>query len=119
MTKKISLLLPNDIFENLRQESLKDRISVSDVIRERILHYENVNQPPAQAPSLNSNLQNQIAELVVALSKNEKRIDEAYTVTFEIRLLLREFLLERHGQVLRKVDQELKQRAAKEKEKRI
>lgn len=117
MTKKISLLLPNDIFEGLQREAARDRISISDVIREKILYHENTNQLPAQEPSLNSNLQNQIAELLVTLSKNEKLVDEAYTVVFETRLLLREFLLERNGQVLRKVDQELKQRAAKEKEK--
>ena len=119
MTKKISLLLPNDIFEGLQREAARDRISISDVIREKILYHENANQPPAQEPSLNPNLQNQIAELFAFFSKKEKRIEETYAVVFELRLLLREFLLERHGQVLRKVDQELKQRAAKEKEKPI
>ena len=119
MPKKISVLLPNDIFENLRQESLKNRISISDVIREKILHYENAIPTSAQESSLNSNLQNQIDELLASFSKNEKRVEETYAVAFEIRLLFREFLLERNGQVLRKVDQEMRQRAAKEREKTI
>ena len=117
MPRKISVLLPSDLFENLRQEALKERISISDVIREKILHYENTNPTSAQTPFASSDLQNQIPAIFATLHKNEKRIEEAYTVAFEIRLLLREFLLERHGQVLRKVDQELRQRAGKEKEK--
>ncbi|MCP5468557.1 MAG: hypothetical protein H7A32_04735 [Deltaproteobacteria bacterium] len=109
MKQKVSLRLPNEIFENLRQEALELQISVSDVIRQRIIHFENVNGKNSFSNFSEQNSQNAISDADSLNPNYENEFKEIQTIVFEIRLLLREFLFERNAQILRKVDQRLKQ----------
>ncbi len=117
MPKKISLLLPNDVFENLREEAARARISVSDTIREKILQYENANPASPPALELSSNLQNQLSEILSLVSKNQKLQPASDPAILEILFLLRELLLQRDGAILRKVDTKLDQLFGKERKK--
>ncbi len=117
MNKKISLLLPNDIFENLREEAARARISISDAIREKIFREEDFNTASVKSTESSGNLQNQISEILSFISKNEKARQSSDAPIIEILFLLRELLLQRDGGIIRKVDAKLDQLFGKERKK--
>lgn len=91
--KRLSLGLPIDLYEDLREEALKERISIADVIRYKIFRFNDLSSKEME--KLSSPVQ---------VPKQE---DELKAVCFEILFLLREFLFERNAQILRKVDERL------------
>ncbi len=117
MTKKISLRLPDDIFEKLSDEAALMRISISDVMREKMLREENSNSDSLKLSEPSENLQNQISEILSLVSKNEKNKHDADPTLIEILFLLRELFLQRDGGVIRKVDAKLDQLFGKERKK--
>jgi|GEM_PF-2694449 len=117
MDQKLSLRLPNDVFQNLREEASKHGISVSDVVRERILRGRNGDLNQASVVHESSQLQkstNRPNEEPGQLEGSEKKIPETDFAIFEILFLLREFLFERNGQILKKIDEKMEKRFGKE-----
>jgi len=91
--------LPIEIFEDLENEAHVHHISISDVVRNRFLQLQNFKNgiskplPPSAAPSQASEIDHLACETI---------------------LLLREFLFERHAQVLKKVDEKMEKRFGKD-----
>jgi hypothetical protein len=106
MQRKISLRLPIDIFEDLRDEALKHRISISDVVRDKIL------VPRSSIISEKANTPN-----FLQIENTKEPANESYFATLEILHLLREFLFERNGQILKKIDDKMEKRFGKDRKK--
>ena len=120
MLRKVSLRLPIEVFEELQNEALQFKISISDIIRGKIFEPQNQNSQNskfAKESSSAANLQNQISEILNLLSKKEKSDQETHLINLEILFLLREFLFERNAQVLKKVSERMDERFGKERKK--
>jgi len=117
MFRKLSVRLPIDMYEDLRDEALKYCISITDVVREKLFRYQNPNLYPPQATAEVSNLQEQILELSTRLSKKENESNENRLTITEILFLLREFLFERNAQILKKVDERMDKRFGNDRKK--
>lgn len=117
MDQKLSLRLPNDVFQNLREEASKHRISVSDVVRERILRGRNADLKQVSMVHEFSQLRkstNRPDDEANPIEGLVKRITETDFAIFEILFLLREYLFERNGQILKKIDEKMERRFGKE-----
>ncbi len=105
MQRKVSFLLPMNVFEDLQTEALKYQISISDLIRERISRPER--------------FKNDLSNSVACTPQPANQSSEDNPLNLEILLLLREFLFERNAQILRKVDEKLEKRFGKDRKKFI
>lgn len=103
MRRRLSLEFPIDMYEDLREEALNLKLSIADVVRQKILLSNNSRFKKSEEPNSGG--------------KDQKQEDEVRIMTLEILLLLREFLLERNGQVLKKIDEKLEKRFGKERKK--
>ncbi len=120
MLRKFTVCLPIEIFEDLREEAAKHRLSISDVVREKILGARNVilkTETPAAVSLKNEPAQNQNSSNAVRSEETSKQISEISFTTLETLLLLREFLFERNGQILKRVDEKLERRFGRERKK--
>ena len=113
MPKKISLRLPNDIYETLQREALQARIPISAVARERLLQSRNIDSLYPQTISLDPNIQKQISEILNLISEKKSPGGEDPALV-EMLFLLRELFLQRDGGIIRKVDAMLDRRFGKE-----
>lgn len=117
MLRKLTHRLPIDEFEELRKEARERRISISDVIRDKLLRCKNY-ETKDNHPNFNSR------EVDLDRSHNQgesgppegfaKPNSEMDFAIFEILHLLREFLFERNGQILKRVDEKMEKRFGKE-----
>jgi hypothetical protein len=100
MLRKSTLRLPINLYEDLHDEALKYRVSMSDVIRSKLLElkYPIRNEIPQHE------LAQQKAEHSCLSEEITKQISEIHFATLEILFLLREFLFERNAQILKRVD---------------
>jgi hypothetical protein len=103
MRRRLSLGLPNNMYEDLRDEALKHQISIADVIRQKIVRRESVisNEPEKPVPVV----------------QTPKQDEEVKGMCLEMLLLLREFIFERNAQILKKVDEKLERRLGKDRKK--
>lgn len=122
MLRKCSLYLPLDLYEDLQALSREHRTSLTDVIRGKILQ--------TKVDSENRHSSSQILSLLQSIHQKlleQKETSSSQTpssmnqnsdfLLVEILFLLREFLFERNGQVLRKVDEKLDQHFGKDRRK--
>jgi hypothetical protein len=110
MLRKFTVCLPIEIFEDLREEAAKHRLSISDVVREKILGSRSAIlevETPVAVPLKNESPQNQNSSTVVQSEEASKQISEISLRTLKTLLLLREFLFERNAQILKKVDEKM------------
>jgi hypothetical protein len=105
MLRKITLRLPFDIFEDLKEEAQKYCVSISDVIRERLLRPEISN--------------NDFPNLSTSPKQITNQPSEDNLINLEILFLLREFLFERNGQILKRVDEKMERRFGKDRKKSV
>lgn len=105
MLRKMALRLPIELFEELQREALREKTSVSNLVREIILHskiskndFSNPSIFPQQAPEQSS---------------------EENLINLETLFLLREFLFERNAQILKKVDERMEKQFGKDRKKII
>ena len=105
MQRKVSFLLPMNIFEDLKAEALKYQISISDLIRERI--------------SRPGRFRNDLSNPVTCVPQPASQSSEENLLNLETLFLLREFLFERNAKILRKVDEKLEKRFGKDRKKFI
>jgi hypothetical protein len=103
MRRRLSLEFPIDMYEDLREEALKHKTSIADVVRQKILKSNDSIPKKPEEPTLSG--------------KDQKQEDEVLSMILEILLLLREFLFERNGQILKKVDEKMEKRFGKERRK--
>ena len=103
MQKKVSFLLPFDIFEDLQKEALKYQISISDLIRERI--------------SWPERLKNDSANTLTPVANPVDSPSEDKLINLEILFLLRDFLFERNGQTLKKISEKMDKYFGKDRKK--
>jgi hypothetical protein len=109
MLRKITHRLPINLYEDLRDEALKYRISISDVIRGKLL--ASTNPDPKKEFAEKQELEKSSA------SEQTKQTSEIYLMTLEILLLLREFIFERNAQILKRVDEKMERRFGKDRKK--
>ena len=120
MLRKLTHRLPIDEFEELREEASKRRISISDVIRDKLLRsksYESREGHPNHSfPEFDFDRSHGQGGLgpPERLANPNSEMDFAI---FEILYLLREFLFERNGQILKRVDEQMEKRFGKERKK--
>lgn len=117
MDQKLSLRLPDDVFRYLREEASKLGISVSDIVRERILRGRSSDLNQGAEPQESSQFQNSTDRPNHPpghLEEPVRSISETDFAIFEILYLLREFLFERNGQILKRVDEKMEKRFGKE-----
>ena len=112
MLRKMSLRLPIDIYEELFEEALRLRVSVSDVVREKILSVKHSNLNSSFQPPSSS--QNEIFKQDIHVKEKIYPSEENDFVNLEILFLFREFLFERNAQILKKVDEKLDRRFGKD-----
>lgn len=116
MLRKFTLLLPIDVFKDLQAEALRERISISDVIRDKILQAKNPkleNPIPAEKPKFE------------AFTKPDTPPNDQFKTviphidfaSLETLYLLREFLFDRNGQILKRVDDKMEKSFGKERKK--
>ncbi len=105
MLRKMALRLPIELFEELQREALREKTSISNLVREIILHskiskndFSNPSISPQQAP---------------------EQSPEENLINLETLFLLREFLFERNAQILKKVDERMEKRFGKDRKKVI
>ena len=106
MHHQISVKVPIDVFESLQQEAAKHKVSISDIVRERIMAPENNSLllPNPNSPKTES----------VPPIKSFSEIDLSI---IEVLFLIRESFLERNGQVLKKIDEKMEKRFGKDRKK--
>ncbi len=122
LLRKFSLGLPWEMYEELQKIALQQKMSLTDVIRGRILQ--------AQNSSVNTNSLDQILSLLQLIHQKlteQKEPNSTQAISsenqssdpllLEILFLLREFLFERNGQVLRRVDEKLDRHFGKDRKK--
>ena len=117
MLRKLTHRLPIDVFEELQEEALKHRISISDVIRDKLLwckSYELKGGPSNPASRQMRFAQDDGPERLSSPEQAPKPNSEVDFAIFEILFLLREFLFERNGQILKKIDEKMERRFGKE-----
>ncbi len=117
MLRKFSLRLPVDLYEDLREEALRERISLSDVIREDVFRSRKSKGELPQISKIHSNLQEESSTILTLLSQRENLNQENHLMIVETLSLFREFLFERNGQILKKVDEKMEKRFGKERKK--
>jgi hypothetical protein len=110
MYKQVSIKLPFDIFEDIQDEAKKNHISISDVIRNRLYAKSRFTYQHIQEPQFKN------SDEEITKPKSFPSSDSDFT-TFETLLLLREFLFERNGQILKKVDEKLDTQFGKDRKK--
>ncbi len=105
MLRKMALRLPIELFEALQREALREKTSISNLVREIILHskiskndFSNPSISPQQAP---------------------EQSPEENLINLETLFLLREFLFERNAQILKKVDERMEKQFGKDRKKII
>lgn len=105
MLRKMALRLPIELFEELQREALREKTSISNLVREIILHskiskndFSNPSISPQQAP---------------------EQSPEENLINLETLFLLREFLFERNAQILKKVDERMEKQFGKDRKKII
>ena len=103
MLKKLTIRLPIDLFENLRDEGVKYHIPISDLIREKIIRAEN--------------LENEFKKISMPVQQNTAQSVDNNFINLETLFLLREFLFERNAQILKKVDERMDKRFGKDRKK--
>ena len=103
MQRKVSLLLPMSVFEDIQTEALKYQISISDLIRERISRPER--------------FKNDFSKTVISPAQPISQPSEENLINLEILFLLREFLFERNAQILKKVDERMEKQFGKDRKK--
>lgn len=91
MDHQISVRIPIDVFEELQAEALKHRISISNVVRQKL-----------------------VSEKIITPKEKSSELD---LVTIEILFLLREFIFEKNGQILKKIDEKMERQFGKERKK--
>ena len=116
MNHKISVRIPNEIFQSLAEEAKKYGVRVSDIVRNKILPSKN---PRADShakieDSVNVNGLRKVSASASPAAENQ--IPKLYFVALETLYLLREFLFERNGQILKRVDERMEKRFGKERE---
>ena len=103
MHHQISVKVPIDIFEGLQQEAAKHKVSISDIVRERIMAPENnsllVPNPNPTKTESESSIQ-PFCEIDLSI--------------IEVLFLIRESFLERNGQILKKIDEKMEKRFGKD-----
>lgn len=105
MQRKVSFLLPMDVFEDIQTEALKYQISISDLIRERISRPER--------------FKNDSSNILASPAQPISQPPEENLINLEILFLLREFLFERNAQILKKVDERMEKQFGKDRKKFI
>lgn len=113
----ISLRLPQDIREELREEAEEKRLSISDIIRDRISKSKSSFSLDQCFEEILNRLDS--LELKVAQFQNPQ-VQSSGTqdpMAVETLSLLREFLLERNAQVVKKVDEKMEKRFGKDRKK--
>lgn len=110
--KKCSFYLDLHLYEELLEKAEKNRLSLSTVIRGKLsqaIEQDFAPNPSTQIISHLRSLESKINESLTKASTQTGTTPEQKPdpMTLEILLLLREFLFERNGQVLRKVDERL------------
>lgn len=109
MLRKFTVCLPIEIFEDLREEASKHRLSISDVVREKILGSRNAilkAETVAAVIPQNESAQDQ-AKNTVPFEETSKQVSEISFRTLETLFLLREFLFERDAQILKRVHEKM------------
>lgn len=113
MSQRISVRVPNEVFESLREEAKKHGVKISDVIRDKILPKKFAQLPGPTQP------QEPIFEAFTKASTvtNEDVKTTIPNIDFanlETLYLLREFFFERNAQILKRVDDKMEKRFGKE-----
>lgn len=113
MLRKFSLLLPIEMFKELQAEANREKISISDVVRDKIL-CSKTPKLETSSPPIESKF-----ETLPSISlppKEESKFDLSliHFASLETLYLLREFLFERNAQILKRVDDRLEKRFGKE-----
>lgn len=117
MLRKLTHRLPIDLFEELQEEASKHRITMSDLIRGKLLFLKNSNlsfQSPL-SPGITQNNSPPPSPPQTTVNQSQ----ETDPAILEILFLLREFLFERNGQILKKVDEKMERRFGKDRKKNL
>jgi heterodisulfide reductase subunit C len=113
MSQRISVRIPNEVFQSLREEAIKHGVRISDVVRDKILK-EKISKvgTSVQAEEIKFEAFTKPGgELNDKISPNIHHADFA---ALESLYLLREFLFERNAQILKRVDDKMEKRFGKE-----
>lgn len=113
MLRKFSLLLPIEMFKDLQSEANREKISISDVVRDKILRSKT---PRLETSSLTIESKFETPPRISPLPTEDSKIDLSllHFASLETLYLLREFLFERNAQILKRVDDRLERRFGKE-----
>jgi hypothetical protein len=103
MRRRLSLGLPINLYEDLRDEAEKHQVSIADIIRQKIIRRDHSIPDQPQKPD--------------PIVQTPKQDDELKAICLEMLFLLREFLFERNAQILKKVDEKLERRFGKDRKK--
>lgn len=113
MLRKFSLLLPIEIFKELQAEANREKISISDVVRDKILRSK-IPKLETSSPPIESKFGT--LPSISPPPNEDSKIDFSliHFALFETLYLLREFLFERNAQILKRVDDRMEKRFGKE-----
>jgi len=113
MSQRISVRVPNDVFESLREEAKIHGVRISDVIRDKILPRKFSKQGiPTQLEEPKFEAFTNAG--TTANDESKSTIPHIDFANLETLYLLREFLFERNAQILKRVDDKMEKRFGKE-----
>lgn len=116
MLRKFTLLLPIEIFKELQTEAFREKISVSDVIRDKILRAKTP-RSGTTTPPVESKFEAFTKATTAPIDETKSTIPDIDFANLETLYLLREFLFERNAQILKRVDERMERRFGKERKK--
>ena len=116
MSQRISVRIPNEVFQLLREEAKEHGIRISDVIRDKILQAK---RPKFENPGLTEKPKFEAFTRVdiPPIDETKTAIPHIDFASLETLYLLREFLFERNAQILKRVDDKMEKRFGKERKK--
>ena len=115
--RQLSHRLPIDLLEDLREEASKHRITMSDLIRAKLLFLKDANLNPQ--PPISSGVTQNNPPMPSSSQPTTNHPSEIDLAILEILFLLREFLFERNGQILKKIDEKMEKRFGKDRKKNL
>ncbi|MFO1464327.1 MAG: hypothetical protein U1F66_11170 [bacterium] len=113
MLRKFSLLLPIEIFKELQAEANREKISISDVVRDKILRSKTP-KVKTSSPPIESKFETLPSISPFPIEESKIDLSQIHFASLETLYLLREFLFERNAQILKRVDDKMGKRFGNE-----
>lgn len=107
MKRKVSTRLPIEIYEDLKDEADQRRVTVSDILCDRLKKYQELIHHKNEMDELKKLLTRKMETQELNVSSPQEKSQQEDLVTLETLFILREIAFKENPQILKKANEEL------------